>query len=120
MSPALERNWNILGMVVFYGLFFISIGFFSYRAYGLYQLLRLGEKENRFDHLGKRTILFLFWVFGEGCTLRSVSRKDRAGNGHFIMFWTFVLFFIHYAYLFAGGTWHDNSLFGNLFNGGKV
>ena len=111
MNPALERYGNIPGIIVLYGLFFIAIGFFAYRTYRLYGFLHLRGKENRFDHFGKRAILFFFWVFGEWCTLRSVSRKDRAGIGHFIMFWTFVLFFIHYAYLFAWGTWHDSSLF---------
>jgi Fe-S oxidoreductase/nitrate reductase gamma subunit len=115
MNPAFARYGDIPGLVILYGLFIVVLGFFVYRAYRLYGFLRLGGKEDRFDHLGKRTILFFIWVLGEWCTLRSVSRKDRAGIGHFIMFWTFILFFIHYGYLFTWGAWHDSRLF-NLAN----
>lgn len=110
MNPAIERYANIPGFIVLYALFFVAIGFFIYRTYQLYRFLRLGGEENRFDHFARRSILFLLWVFGEWCVLRSVSKRDRAGVSHFVMFWTFILFFIYYAYLFAWGAWHHTNL----------
>lgn len=59
--------------------------------------------------MGKRAILFLTNVLGQWCTLKSVSKKDLSGIGHFLMFWTFILFFLNYTYLFIWGAWHQNN-----------
>lgn len=109
MNPTLEKFWNIPGVIILYILFIIAFVLFAYRILRLYSFLSLGGKENRLDHLGRRTKLFLGWVLGEWCTLRSITQKDWAGIGHFIMFWTFVLFFVNYAYFFVWGAWHPSN-----------
>ena len=119
MNPTLSTYWNIPGYIIFYLFLVIALGIFIHRSLRLYSLLRLGAKENRFDHLGKRAIFFLTTVLGQWCTLRSVSRKDLSGMGHFLMFWAFILFFVNYVYLFIWGAWHTISSlteFGNVFS----
>lgn len=119
MNPTLELYWNIPGYILFYTFAIIALGIFVQRAYRLYSLLRLGGKENRFDDIGKRVIFFMTGVLGQWCTLRSVSKKDLSGMGHFFMFWAFVLFFINYAYLFVWGVWHKRGSLtelGNIFS----
>jgi ferredoxin len=119
MSPTLKLYWNIPGYIIFYTFATIALVIFVQRAYRLYRFLRLGGKENRFDRLGKRAILFLTNVLGQWCTLRSISKKDLSGMGHFFMFWAFVLFFMNYAYLFIWGGWHKSGSLtelGNLFS----
>lgn len=110
MNPTLKTYWDIPGFIILYLLFIIAFVLFAYRVLCLYSFLRLGGRENRLDHLGKRTKLFLGWVLGEWCALRSVTRNDWAGIGHFIMFWTFVLFFVNYAYFFVWGALHPSNL----------
>ena len=82
MSPTLKLCWNIPGYIIFYAFAATALGIFVQRVYRLYRLLGLGGKENRFDYLGKRTILLLTNVLGQWCTLNSVSKKDLSGGGH--------------------------------------
>ena len=109
MNPTFEIYWKIPGYIILYFLLLIALGIFVNRACRLYVFLHLGGKENRFDHMGKRAIIFLTNVLGQWCTLKSVSIKDLAGIGHFLMFWTFFLFFMNYTYLFIWGAWHPSS-----------
>jgi len=109
MNPTLQTYLDIPNFLILYFLLAVALSIFFYRASKLYGLLRLGGKEDRFDHIGKRIPLFLSNVIGQWCTLRSVSRKDLAGIGHFLMFWTFALFLVNYTYLFIWGAWHQIS-----------
>lgn len=89
--------------VVFWGLFALALGIFFCRVLYLYRLLRLGQKENRFDHPWRRTKITLTYVVPQWCNLKSVSRRDLAGIGHFFIFWGFVLFLLSYLlYIFIG------------------
>jgi Fe-S oxidoreductase/nitrate reductase gamma subunit len=92
-----------LERVIFWVLFALALGIFLHRIYFLYRLLRLGQKENRFDHLGERAKTALLYVFPQWCNLKSVSRKDLAGIGHSLIFWGFLLFLLSYIiYIFIG------------------
>ena len=101
MSPVSASYWGIPGYVLFWGLFAIAFGLFAQRAYFLYRLMRLGKKENRFDRIGERIKGMLVEVFPQWCTLKTVTRKDLAGIGHALLFWSFSLFFISYI-IFVG------------------
>ena len=101
MSPVSATYWNISGYVIFWVLFAIAFGLFAQRAYLLFRLLRLGQKEKRSGNIGRRIKVMLVEVFPQWCNLRSVTRKDLAGIGHSLMFWGFSLFFIGYI-IFIG------------------
>jgi nitrate reductase gamma subunit len=117
VSPTLERYLYIPGYLILYVSLIAALSIFVYRTHRLYRFLSLGKKENRLDHIGKRIVLFVTRVFGQWCVLRTVSSKDLAGLGHVLMFWTFVLFFINYAYLFSWAAWHKSS---SLMGPGRV
>jgi Fe-S oxidoreductase len=106
MLPTEGTYWFIPGYVLFWVLFAIALGLFAQRGYRLLRLLLLGQGENRFDHLPRRTGSMLLQVLAQACNLRSVSRfrNDLAGLGHAVIFWGFVLFLISYLlYIFVGG-----------------
>jgi Fe-S oxidoreductase len=82
-------------------LFAIAFGLFAQRAYFLFRLMRLGKPENRFDRIGQRIKTMLVELVPQWCTLKTVTRTDRAGIGHALFFWCFALFFISYI-IFIG------------------
>lgn len=96
MSPVAESYWGIPGYAIFWVLFAIAFGIFINRVYLLIRLLRLGRKENRFDRLAYRIISMLGITLSQWCSLKTVTRKDPAGIGHFLMFISLGLFFIGY------------------------
>lgn len=108
MIPVRETYGIIPGYAILYTLFVVALGFFIYRLFKLYNLLLLGKKENRFDHIGRRVKTLLNTIFAQRCVLKSVSKGDLAGIGHFLMFLGFLLFFINYAFLFIGAAWTED------------
>lgn len=89
--------------LVFWALFALALGIFFRRMFYLYRILRLGQMENRFDQPGRRLKTVLAYVVPQWCNLKSVSRRDLAGIGHFFIFWGFVLFLLSYLiYIFIG------------------
>ena len=101
MSPVSATYWNISGYVIFWVLFAIALVLFAQRAYLLFRLLRLGQKEKRSESIGRRIKIMLVEVLPQWCNLKSVTRKDLAGLGHALLFWGFGLFFIGYV-IFIG------------------
>ena len=101
MSPVSTTYWGIPGYVIFWVLFAIAFGLFAQRFYFLFRLMRLGKQENRFDRIGRRIKTMLVELVPQWCTLKTVTRKDRAGIGHALLFWCFSLFFISYV-IFIG------------------
>ena len=101
MSPVSATYWGISGYVIFWVLFAIASGLFAQRAYFLVRLMRLGKPENRFDRIGQRIKAMLVEIVPQWCTLKTVTRKDRAGIGHALFFWCFALFFVSYI-IFIG------------------
>jgi Fe-S oxidoreductase len=101
VSPVSATYWGISGYAIFWVLFAIAFGLFAQRAYFLFRLMRLGKQENRFDRIGQRIKVMLVELIPQWCTLKTVTRKDRAGLGHALFFWCFCLFFISYI-IFIG------------------
>jgi len=101
VSPVSATYWGIPGLVIFWALFAIAIGLFAQRAYFLFRLMRLGKQENRFDRIGQRIKAMVVELIPQWCTLKTVTRTDRAGMGHALFFWCFCLFFISYI-IFIG------------------
>jgi len=101
MSPVSITYFGISGYAIFWVLFAIAFGLFAQRAYLLFRLLRMGQKEERSESIGRRIKAMLVEVFPQWCNLKSVTRKDLAGIGHALMFWGFSLFFISYI-IFIG------------------
>ncbi len=101
MSPLSATYWGIPAYVIFWVLFAIAFGLFTQRAYWLFRLLRLGQKERRANSIGRRIKTMLVEVLPQWCNLKGVTLKDRAGIGHALMFWGFSLFFIGYI-IFIG------------------
>ncbi len=101
MSPVSITYGGISGYLIFWILFAIAFGLFAQRVYLLFRLLRLGKPENRFDHIGQRIKTMMVELIPQWCTLKTVTRKDRAGIGHALLFWCFSLFFISYV-IFIG------------------
>jgi len=101
VSPLSATYWGIPAYVIFWVLFAIAFGLFTQRAYRLFRLLRLGQKERRANNIGRRIKTMLVEVLTQWCNLKGVTRKDRAGIGHALMFWGFSLFFIGYI-IFIG------------------
>lgn len=62
-----------------------GVGFFYF--FRLYQYLRLGKSENRFDHLLERTKIFIINVLGQ----RRMFKDLLPGIAHTTIFWGFIL-----------------------------
>jgi Fe-S oxidoreductase len=101
VSPVSATYWGIPGYVIFWVLFAIAFGLFLQRFYFLYRLMRLGKQENRFDRIGERVRAMLVETVPQWCSLKTVTPKDRAGIGHALFFWCFILFFTSYI-IFIG------------------
>jgi Fe-S oxidoreductase len=101
VSPVGTSYWGIPGYVIFWAFFIIAFGLFVQRAYLLFRLIRLGKQENRFDRIGQRIKAVFVELIPQWCTLKTVTRTDRAGMGHALFFWCFCLFFLSYI-IFIG------------------
>ena len=101
MSPVSLTYFGIPGYVLFWGITALAVGLFAQRAYLLFRLLSLGQKERLSENIGHRIKIMLVEVLPQWCNLKSVTRKDLAGIGHSLMFWGFSLFFIGYI-IFIG------------------
>ncbi|HEX74414.1 MAG TPA: (Fe-S)-binding protein [Dehalococcoidia bacterium] len=101
MSPVGAIYWNIPGYVIFWLLFAIALVLFAQRVYLLFRLILLGQKENRFNSIIRRIIYMLVVTLSQWCSLKSVTRQDRAGIGHTFMFWGLSLLLIYYI-IFIG------------------
>jgi Fe-S oxidoreductase len=107
MSPLREMYGVVPGFAIFLFLLAISLAVFSHRLYNLVRYLQLGKADRRGGEIGKRLGVTVGRVLAQICTLREVSLKDRAGLGHFFIFWGFVLFSISYLFLVADGIKED-------------
>ena len=79
-------------------------GYVFYRR--VISLLLLGRKENRFDQPLRRLAGFVTIVLGQRRVLQRVSLRDRAGIGHFLIFWGFLSFLLSYViFIFGDAAW---------------
>ncbi|MBW2605975.1 MAG: hypothetical protein JRE28_16985, partial [Deltaproteobacteria bacterium] len=100
----------------------LLIGVCSYlfvqRARFLISLLKLGKEEDRFDRPWARLRYALGQVLPQRCVLKNVTKKDRSGLGHMLIFYGFCLFVISYGFHITEGFYDKLSpaLFGAGFN----
>jgi Fe-S oxidoreductase len=74
---------------IFAPLFIAALGFFFWNCAKRLSLIRLGQPEDRFDHLGLRVWDMLLYAFGQ----KRVVAKPF-GLNHFVIFWAFVILLI--------------------------
>ncbi len=77
-------------VIVFSVVFIFSFGFLAYNLNRIFNYLRIGQKENRFDRMGKRLENVLAVAFGQ----KKILRDKWAGPAHFLIFWGFMIFLI--------------------------
>lgn len=98
---------NIFGLIpTWVGVYVLATLMFGLALYILYRrvytLVMLGQRENRFDQPLRRLIGAIPLTLGQRKVMQSVSIHDRAGIGHFVIFWGFISFAISYVlFIFA-------------------
>ena len=98
-SPSIQPTGGVLGAVLF-GLIFVGAWTaFGLRIRHLVRLLRLGQPENRLDHLPERIGFFLKGVLGQS----GVLRNPIPGIAHFFTFWGFIVLQLDALNLWANG-----------------
>ncbi len=111
-------------MLPIYGKFLLLLllagTFYAFirRAGYLVRVLKLGKDENRFDRPWARFRYALGRVLLQRCVLKNVTKTDRSGLGHSLIFYGFCLFVISYVFHIAEG-FHPSlspALFGPAFN----
>ena len=96
MNPV--SHLGVGGYVLFWGLTGLAAGVFGYRLYQLYRYLSLGRKEERFGQLFRRAVTSIGRLIAQQCQFKNLTRKDRAGVGHMLMVWGFLLFIGYYFF----------------------
>ena len=94
MNPV--SHLGVTGYVLFWGLTGLAAGVFSYRLYQLFRYLSLGRKDERFGQLFRRAVTAIGHLIAQQCQFKNLTRKDRAGVGHMLMVWGFLLFITYY------------------------
>ncbi len=77
-------------------------GFVFYKR--VISLVLLGKPDNRFDQPLKRLATFATIVLAQRRVLQRISLKDKAGIGHFFIFWGFLSFLLSYGLLIFGDS----------------
>ena len=95
MSPLSELG--VWGYILFWGLAVLVFGLFARRVNQLARYLLLGRSEGSFGHLLRRTLVTLGHFVGQYCQYRNLRRIDRAGMGHLMMAWGFLIFVTYYT-----------------------
>jgi Fe-S oxidoreductase len=88
------------GYVLFWGVFAVALGLFSYRIRQLLQYMFLGQKETKYKSWGKWITNTFAYVFSQLCQLKNFRSKDRAPLGHALMAWGFFVFVVFYFFFF--------------------
>ena len=100
---------SAIGSVIFGILLVAAWVAFLLRIRKLVNLLRLGQPENRFDHLGDRTKFFMLMVLGQ----RGVLRDPLPGIAHFFTFWGFIIIQLDALNLWAMGFHFEIPIIGS-------
>jgi len=108
----------VSGKIALLLMIVVTVYLFVPRARFLINLLKLGKEEDRFDRPGERLKYALGQVLLQRCVLKNVTRTDRSGLGHMLIFYGFCFFVISYGFHIAEGFYHRLSpaLFGEGFN----
>ena len=88
MDPATTNVFGVPGFILLWILTLLAFGLFGRRISRLVRLLRRARPENRFDHLGRRVLFFVTYVFGQ----KRLLHEYVIGFAHFLIFWGFMLF----------------------------
>ena len=102
MNPV--SHLGVTGYVLFWGLTGLAAGVFSYRLYQLFRYLSLGRKDERFGQLFRRAVTAIGHLIAQQCQFKNLTRKDRAGVGHMLMVWGFLLFITYYFFFIIIGS----------------
>lgn len=102
MSPV--SHLGAAGYILFWGLTVIAAGVFGYRLYQLFRYLSLGRKESSFGQLSRGAITAIINLVAQQCQFKNLTRKDRAGVGHMLMVWGFLLFITYYFFFIIVGS----------------
>ena len=108
----------ITGKIILLLLMGIAASVFWHRAKFLISLLKLGKAEYRSDQPGARLKYVLVQVLLQRCVLKNVTKKDRSGLGHMLIFYGFCLFVVSYGFHMSE-AFHEKlspALFGSTFN----
>lgn len=98
-APTIQPTGGVFGAILF-GLIFVGAWTaFGLRIRHLVRLLRLGQPENRLDHLPERIGFFLKGVLGQS----GVLRNPIPGLAHFFTFWGFIVLQLDALNLWANG-----------------
>lgn len=76
------------GNMIFYLVFLLGMGIFSYLLYTRVMLLLVAQKEDRFSEIGERIKSILVFVFGQ----RRLLNEPFAGIIHLLIFYGFLAF----------------------------
>jgi len=98
-APTILPTGNILGAILFAAILIGAFTAFGLRIRHLINLLRLGQPENRLDHLGERVQFFLSGVLGQS----GVLNNPIPGIAHFFTFWGFIVIQLGALNLWANG-----------------
>jgi Fe-S oxidoreductase len=88
----------IPGYALFWGVFAVALGLFSFRMFQLLQYMFLGQKETGYKNWFKWITNTFVYVFSQLCQLKNFWKKDRAPLGHAFMAWGFFVFVIFYFF----------------------
>ena len=102
MSPV--SHLGAAGYVLFWGLTVIAAGVFGYRLFQLYRYLALGRREESYRQLFQRAVTAIGHLIAQQCQFKNLTRKDRAGLGHILMAWGFLLFVTYYFFFIIVGS----------------
>ena len=78
----------------------VVLGIFIRFCFRRYSLIKKGKPIN-IDNISRRIGYVLSTVLLQKCVLKSVSSKDRAGIGHLLIFWGFIICSFSYLVLFS-------------------
>jgi Fe-S oxidoreductase len=98
-APTILPTGNVFGAILFGVVLLGAWTAFGLRIRRLVRLLRLGQPENRLDHLDERIGFFLKGVLGQS----GVLRNPIPGLAHFFTFWGFIILQLDALNLWANG-----------------
>jgi Fe-S oxidoreductase len=88
------------GYILFWGVFAIALGLFTYRIRQLLQYMFLGQKDTGYKNPLKWASNTFAYVFSQLCQLKNFRARDRAPLGHALMAWGFFVFVVFYFFFF--------------------
>ena len=98
MPTSLTYFGFVPGYALFWGLFALGLGMFSFRVTQLLRFMFLGQKESSARSWRKWLGDTFFRVLSQLCQLKNFRRADRAPLGHAFLAWGFFAFTVSYFF----------------------